>query len=146
MPNFFSYDSTLASLTASLNSLGTSYVDLLLMHWPDCPDRCVDKRQTRVDTWRAFEDAYRAGRCRAIGVSNFDRDHLEELLGSAAVPPHVNQIEVHPYCCPDELITFCRDKGIFVQGYGPLAKGRTSRERNVLRRFIRNMMVLVATM
>ena len=77
----------------------------------------------RADTWRAFEEAYNAGRCRAIGVSNFDIGFLEELMETATIPPHVNQVEFHPYCQPAGLLDFCRRKNIFIQGYGPLAKG-----------------------
>jgi len=122
-PADYGYEAALKSITASLNDLDTSYVDLLLMHWPDCPSWCTDKRAMRADTWRAFEEAYAAGRCRAIGVSNFDIPFLEELLESSTVSPQVNQVEFHPYCQPAELIDFCRQKKIFVQGYGPLAKG-----------------------
>lgn len=125
-PSDYGYESTLASITSSLNDLDTSYIDLLLMHWPDCPDSSKNKTETMSETWRAFGDAYAAGKLKAIGVSNFNADQINLLNfkgESDFVTPHVNQVEFHPYCQPNDLIQSCLRSGIFVQGYCPFAKG-----------------------
>lgn len=80
-------------------SAGTSYIDLMLIHWPGVarqkPDSAVHQRE-RLATWRALEACVAAGTVRAIGVSNFGVDHLAHLMAHARVRPAVNQVEVHP--------------------------------------------------
>jgi diketogulonate reductase-like aldo/keto reductase len=122
-PADYGYEETKKAFMTSLTALALNYVDLYLMHWPDCPTWCKDKKETRRETWRAMEELFEAGKCKAIGVSNFLVEHLEEMLTNCRVKPHVNQIEFHPYCQPKRLMTFCREKGIVLGGYGPLAKG-----------------------
>jgi 2,5-diketo-D-gluconate reductase A len=78
---------------------GVAYVDLMLVHWPAAAGTGVDSSlnpELRLQTWRVLEGEVRAGRARAIGVSNFEVHHLQHLLSHAAIPPAVNQIEVHP--------------------------------------------------
>nr|XP_036584851.1 putative aldo/keto reductase [Colletotrichum truncatum]KAF6794501.1 putative aldo/keto reductase [Colletotrichum truncatum] len=91
------------------------FVDLFLVHRP------VEKRK---EMWLALERLLEEGRTRAIGVSNFRIEHLEEMKGYARVwPPVVNQIEIHPWCQQRELVEYCRRHGIVVQAYSPLARG-----------------------
>ncbi|XP_065297155.1 uncharacterized oxidoreductase ZK1290.5-like isoform X2 [Dermacentor albipictus] len=108
----------------SLERLAVDYLDLYLMHWPECPTECVDRQRTLDDTWRQLELLYDEGLCRAVGVSNYERDDLERLLDVCSLVPHVNQLEFHPHHAPEELLRFCASQGILFQGYSPLAKGR----------------------
>ncbi|MEK4328653.1 aldo/keto reductase [Paenibacillus sp. FSL R7-0312] len=109
------YDSTLAAFDLSLSKLGLDYVDLYLVHWPI--------RAKYKDTWRALEKLYADGKVRAIGVSNFQIDHLEDLLTEAKVKPMVNQVELHPLLSQLELREFCRAQDIQIEAWAPLAQG-----------------------
>ena len=109
------FDAALRAFDVSLARLGLDYVDLYLVHWP------VPKR--RRDSWRALERLHGEGRARAIGVSNYMVNHLEELLGESRVPPVVNQIEVSPFLQQREVRAFCRAHGVIVEAYSPLTKG-----------------------
>ncbi|QJD78077.1 aldo/keto reductase [Spirosoma rhododendri] len=110
------YEQTLRAFDRSAAKLRRDVVDLYLIHWP--------VKQYRHDTWRALEQLYTDGRIRAIGVSNHYQKHLDELLSQAVVVPAVNQIEFSPYCYRPDVLTYCRDKGIQVEGYAPLARGK----------------------
>jgi diketogulonate reductase-like aldo/keto reductase len=109
------YDAALAAFDASCARLGLDYLDLYLIHWP-VPG-------LRLESWRALERLQAQGRARAIGVSNFLRPHLEELLGRAQVVPAVNQIELHPFLQRRETTAFCHQHGIVVEAYSPLTHG-----------------------
>lgn len=119
------YDSTLRAFEASLKRLGVDYVDLYLIHWP-VPGRYKE-------TWRALERLYREGRARAIGVSNFQIHHLEDLLAGAEVAPMVNQVECHPRLQQRELLDFCRAHAIQLEAWAPLMRGRLSDEPTLRR-------------
>jgi diketogulonate reductase-like aldo/keto reductase len=109
------YDSTIRAFEASVDRLGFDYLDLYLIHWP-----VAGKYK---DTWRALEKLYKEKRIRAIGVSNFMRHHLEDLLEDAEVVPAVNQMEFHPYLVQQELIDFCDLKGIQYESWSPFLQG-----------------------
>jgi diketogulonate reductase-like aldo/keto reductase len=109
------YDETLRAFDASAKELGLDYVDLYLVHWP--------VSEKRKHTWRAMEKLHRDKRCRAIGVSNYMTSHLDELLASADLPPSVNQIELHPFLQQRDVVRRCREAGIVIEAYSPLAKG-----------------------
>ncbi|MEK3685337.1 aldo/keto reductase [Paenibacillus sp. FSL R10-2736] len=109
------YDSTLAAFDLSLSKLGLDYVDLYLVHWPI--------RAKYKDTWRALEKLYADGKVRAIGVSNFQIDHLEDLLTETNVKPMVNQVELHPLLSQLELREYCKAQGIQIEAWAPLAQG-----------------------
>lgn len=102
----------------SLQRLAVDYLDLYLMHWPECPAECADRQQTLDETWRQLELLYDEGLCRAVGVSNYERDDLERLLDVCSLPPHVNQLEFHPHHAPEELVHFCTSQGILFQAGG----------------------------
>lgn len=108
------------ALDESLRKLGTDYVDLWLIHWPE-PGK-------RIPAWKTMEKLYKKGKCRAIGVSNFTLKHLKELLETAEVIPAVNQIEFHVYLYQKELLEFCRSKGIQLESYMSLTRGRAGFE------------------
>ena len=108
------YDKTQKACDASLKKLGLEYVDLYLVHWPVA--------KLRKDTWRAMIELKKAGKARAIGVSNYMVKHLEELLETAVVP-EVNQIELHPFLYPKDVTDFCAEHDIVVEAYSPLTRG-----------------------
>jgi 2,5-diketo-D-gluconate reductase A len=112
------YDETLRAFDASLALLGMDYVDLYLIHWP------APKQDRYVDTWRALEAIKRDGRARSIGVSNFNRPHLEKLLASSTEPPVINQVEVQPWLQQRALRDFDAAHGIVTEAWSPLARGR----------------------
>ncbi len=109
------YDSTLKAFDASLERLGTDYLDLYLIHWP--------KGERSKETWKALERLYREKRVRSIGVSNFLQHHLEDLLTSAEIVPMVNQMEFHPYLVQQKLLDFCNAKKIQYEAWSPLMQG-----------------------
>jgi diketogulonate reductase-like aldo/keto reductase len=111
-------------LAESLGRLGLDYVDLYLLHWPI--------RGKVVASWHVLERMQRAGRIRAIGVSNFMRSHLDELLAAAQTVPAVNQIEFHPYLQSPPLVAHCQDLGIRVEAWSPLMQGRVVLQDPVL--------------
>ncbi|SET18910.1 aldo/keto reductase [Paenibacillus sp. NFR01] len=106
----------LEAFETSLNKLGLDYVDLYLVHWP-----VKDKYK---ETWKAMEQLYASGKVRAIGVSNFQIHHLQDLLADASVVPTVNQVELHPHLSQPQLRQFCKDNGIQIEAWAPLGQGR----------------------
>ncbi|MBE1502236.1 diketogulonate reductase-like aldo/keto reductase [Amycolatopsis lexingtonensis] len=111
------YDTTLKAFDESMAKLGLEQLDLYLIHWP------TPQRDKYLDTWKAFEQLYRDGRVRAIGVSNFQPAHLERLMDASDVVPAVNQIELHPYLQQQEVREFDAKHGIATEAWSPLAKG-----------------------
>ncbi|KAK0394866.1 hypothetical protein QR680_000977 [Steinernema hermaphroditum] len=108
----------------SCKRLGTEYLDLYMSHFPEVPTWFVDAKETREETWRQMELLYDDGIIRSIGVSNYTKKDLEDILEFCSVRPHVNQFEYHPCYNPEELINFCHDEDIVFMGYCPLAKGK----------------------
>lgn len=111
------YDSTLEAFDASLKRLGTDYVDLYLIHWP------APQQDRYVDTWKAFVRLQKEGRARSIGVSNFNPEHIERLIGETGVTPVINQIELHPDFPRKDLRAFHEKHGILTQSWSPLGQG-----------------------
>lgn len=110
------YEETFQAFEASLNKLGLEYVDLYLVHWP-VPGKFKD-------TWKALEEIYKDGRAKAIGVSNFLPHHLEELMKDAKIKPMVNQVELHPQLSQQEVRDYCKEHGIRVEAWSPIARGK----------------------
>ena len=104
------------SFTSSLEKLNTDYVDLLLLHFP--------VTGLRKGAWKKLEKLHEEGKARSIGVSNFTVRHLEQLLEDYKIVPAVNQVELHVFLQQPELLKYCREKGIAVEAYSPLAHGR----------------------
>ena len=109
------YDAAIRACQRSLEALGTSYVDLYLIHWP---------QPERHESWRALNALQREGKCHAIGVSNFTIAHLRQLMDTSPVAPAVNQVEMHPFLYQKELEAFCRAHHIQLEAYSPLAHGK----------------------
>lgn len=122
------YAAALASFEETCQQLQTNYVDLFLIHWPIPIGHTHDWKQLNQETWRAFEQLYREGRIKAIGVSNFLEHHLENLLETAEIVPMVNQLEVHPNYQQREIVRYCQSKGILVESWGPLMRGKAFTE------------------
>ena len=117
------YDKTMAAFEKTLAELGTDYLDLYLIHWPANEKQFGQEAAAlNLDTWRAFEDLYKAGKIKAIGVSNFMPNHLEALLAQAEIKPMVNQIEVHPGWPQTEAIRYCQRNDILVEAWAPLGE------------------------
>ena len=116
---FHRRDDALRAFDQSLGDLGFEYLDLFLIHWP-LPGIDVDY----IETWKAMEEIYASGRCRAIGVSNFQAHHLRRLFSETQVRPAVNQIEVHPYLTQEELRAFDADHEIVTEAWSPIAQGK----------------------
>lgn len=109
------YESTLAAFEASMKRLELEYLDLYLIHWP--------VKGKYKDTWRALEKLHREGRIRAIGVSNFQIHHLEDLMTDATIKPAVNQVELHPLLIQSELRDYCSKHQIQIEAWSPLGQG-----------------------
>lgn len=119
-----SYDDAMAAFEQTLKELKTDYLDMFLIHWPN-PIKYRDHWQkANAETWRAFEELYKAGKIRAIGVSNFRPHHLEELAKTAEIMPMVNQIRLCPGCTQNEVVEYCRSKNILLEAYSPLGVGK----------------------
>ncbi|MCI4350789.1 MAG: aldo/keto reductase [Thermoplasmata archaeon] len=110
------YEPTLAAFDRSQKDLGVGEIDLYLLHWP------VPRR--RLDSWRALEHLLGEGRCRAIGVSNFSVQHLDELAAHSSTVPAVNQVEFSPFLFQRELLEHGRAHGIQLEAYAPLTRGQ----------------------
>ncbi|MBO0962726.1 aldo/keto reductase [Neobacillus sp. MM2021_6] len=110
------YESTLTAYETSLKKLGLDYLDLYLIHWP-----VAGKYK---EAWRALEALYKEGRVKAIGVSNFQVHHLEDLMRDAEIKPMINQVEYHPRLTQKELQTFCQEHGIQMEAWSPLMQGQ----------------------
>ena len=124
--NRHSYDQALKAFDESMDKLGLDYLDLYLIHWPNPIDLREGDRwiQANAEAWRAMEELYEAGRIRAIGISNFRVHHMEALLKTAKVVPHVNQIRLCPGDTQDETVAFSRAHGMLAEAYSPLGIGR----------------------
>lgn len=111
------FDSTLRAYDASLKLLRLETIDLYLIHW------ATPAKNAFPATWRAMVQLQKEGRVRSIGVSNFNADHLERIIGDTGVKPSVNQIEIHPDFVQHDLVQFCQTQGIHTESWSPLGQG-----------------------
>lgn len=109
------YESTIAAYEESLKRLNLDYLDLYLIHWP------VEGKYK--EAWRAMETLYKEGKVKAIGVSNFQIHHLEDLFQDAEIKPMINQVEYHPKLTQKELHAFCKEHNIQLEAWSPLMQG-----------------------
>ena len=117
---FQGYDNTLYAVEASLKRFGLEQLDLFLVHWPG--------EDMYVPTWKALVRMYEEGLLRAVGASNFYPEHLETCAQETGVMPMVDQIEMHPYFQPYEIVEYCRSHDIFPVAWSPLMAGGESRK------------------
>lgn len=113
----YGYDKARKSIDESLRKLGTDHIDLMLLHQPYCD---------RYGAYRALEDAYKEGKLRAIGVSNFYPDHFIDLAENVEIIPAVNQIETHVFNQQTIARKYMEEFGTRVMSWGPLAEGRNN--------------------
>ena len=121
------YEEAMEGINGTLEKMGLDYLDMMIIHSPQpwvkvnqSDDRYVEENQA---AWRALEDAYKAGKLKAIGVSNFQIGDIESLLETAEIKPMVNQILLHISNTPAELVEYCQKNGIVVEAYSPIAHG-----------------------
>ncbi|MGV8876576.1 MAG: aldo/keto reductase [Rhodoglobus sp.] len=111
-------DSVRDAMDLSLEKLGLDYVDLYLIHWPR-PD--LDRY---LDTWLTLEELKGAGKTRSIGVSNFQRSHLDKVIAGSSTVPAINQIELHPAFAQRDLRAYGAELGMHIEAWGPLGQGK----------------------
>ena len=118
------YDRTMAAFEGTLTKLQMDYLDLFLIHWPNPAAFRDSWQEVNAGTWRAFEELYRAGRIRAIGISNFHQHHIEALMKTATIAPMVNQIRLCPGDTQDEVADYSRSMGMQLEAYSPFGVGK----------------------
>ena len=122
------------SIDQSLKIMGLDFLDMMIIHSPQPwmefgkHDRYFEGNR---EAWRALEDAYKAGKLRAVGVSNFQKEDLYNVLTACTVKPMVNQILAHISNTPTELIAYCENQGILVEAYSPVAHGEMMKNRDI---------------
>lgn len=127
-----SYAEAKKAIDESLAVSGLDYLDLMIIH---CPEPWAEFRgekkyfEENLEVWRALEEAYKAGKLRAIGVSNFLQDDLDNILDNCSVKPMVNQILAHISNTPLDLIEYCRKNGVLTEAYSPIAHGEALKNR-----------------
>lgn len=121
------YEEAMAGIDETLNKMGLDYLDMMIIHSPQpwvkvnqCEDRYIEGNRA---AWKALEDAYKAGKLKAIGISNFKIGDIESLLQTCEIKPMVNQILLHISNTPLELIGYCQKNDIVVEAYSPIAHG-----------------------
>jgi 2,5-diketo-D-gluconate reductase A len=124
---FHKPDDARRAFDGTLKALGWDHVDLFLIHWPLPTLYDGDF----VSTWHTLEEFYREGRARSIGVSNFQVSHLQRLVQESEVVPAVNQIEVHPYLCNEDVRAADAELGIVTEAWSPIAKGRVLKDPTI---------------
>lgn len=130
------YDSAAKSIDETLLKTGLDYLDMMIIHSPQPWDKVNQSDDRYVEgnraAWRALEDAYKAGKLRAIGVSNFKKEDIESLLETAEIKPMVNQVLLHISNTPAELIKYCGEKGIVVEAYSPIGHGEILNQPDIM--------------
>lgn len=119
------YDNAKKAFEATLERLQTDYLDLYLIHWPR-PNAAADWKTLDIETWRALEELYEAGRVRALGCSNFLPHHLENLLANAKIKPVVDQLEIHPGYSQEAATAYCMAHDIRPMAWAPLGRFRAN--------------------
>jgi diketogulonate reductase-like aldo/keto reductase len=122
------YDQAVAAIEESLQKLDLGYIDLMIIHapkpWPEMGNPDADRYyEGNLSAWRALEEAYEAGKIRAIGVSNFDQDDLKNILDHGKIKPVINQVKAHIGQTPLDLIDYAREHDILTEAYSPLGHG-----------------------
>lgn len=129
-----SYEEAVESIDSSLKKLGLDYIDLMIIHSPKPWAKFLESErffEGNREAWKALEEAYKAGKLRSIGVSNFEERDIENLLSSSSVNPMVNQVLAHISNTPKELIKYCQDKEILVEAYSPFGHGELFKNQEI---------------
>jgi len=120
------YEETLEAFEESLHKLQLDYIDLYLIHWP------MPMKHKYIDTYKALETLYKTGKVKAIGLSNFHIDHIENILSHCTIKPVVNQVECHPYFQQNELKDFCEKHDIYLEAWSPLSRGTVLQDETIV--------------
>jgi diketogulonate reductase-like aldo/keto reductase len=129
-----SYSEAVTSIDQSLKKLGLEYIDLMIIHSPKPWAKFLESDhyfEGNQEAWRALEEAYKAGKLRSIGLSNFEKADIDNILSSCSVKPMVNQILAHISNTPIELIEYNQDKDILVEAYSPFGHGELFKNAEV---------------
>lgn len=118
------YGNTMAAFERTMKNLDLDYLDLYLIHWPNPVKFRNQWQEANAGSWKAIEELHKAGRIRAIGVSNFQPHHFEALLKTATIMPMVNQIRLCPGDTQDAVVAYCRERSILPEAYSPLGVGK----------------------
>ena len=129
------YQDAAASIDESLRKMDLDYIDMMIIHSPQ-PWVKVNQSNDRyfegnLETWRALTDAYKAGKLRAIGVSNFLKEDIDNIWNNAEIKPMVNQVLCHISNTPLDLIQYCQEKGIVMEAYSPVAHGEALKNEKI---------------
>ena len=117
------YKATLDAFDLTMEKLGLEYLDLYLIHWPNPVQFRTHREAATAGTWAAFEELYKNGKIKAIGVSNFMPHHIDTLMKTAKIKPMVNQLKLCPSVTQPEAVEYCRKNGIVVEAYSPFGTG-----------------------
>ena len=117
------YKATLDAFDLTMEKLGLEYLDLYLIHWPNPVQFRTHWKAATAGTWAAFEELYKKGKIKAIGVSNFMPHHIDTLMKTAKIKPMVNQLKLCPSVTQPEAVEYCRKNGIVVEAYSPFGTG-----------------------
>lgn len=117
------YKATLDAFDLTMEKLGLEYLDLYLIHWPNPVQFRTHWEAATAGTWAAFEELYKKGKIKAIGVSNFMPHHIDTLMKTAKIKPMVNQLKLCPSVTQPEAVEYCRKNGIVVEAYSPFGTG-----------------------
>lgn len=118
------YENTMRAFEQTMKNLDMDYLDLYLIHWPNPIKFRNEWQSANAGTWKAFEELYKTGRIRAIGISNFHPRHIDELMKTATIEPMVNQIRLCPGDTQDEVVSYCKERNIVLEAYSPLGTGQ----------------------
>ena len=118
------YENTMKAFEQTMKNLDIDYLDLYLIHWPNPIKYRNEWQSANAGTWKAFEELYKAGRIRSIGISNFHPRHIDELMKTAEIAPMVNQIRLCPGDTQDEVVDYCKERSMVLEAYSPLGTGR----------------------
>ena len=118
------YEKTCTAFEETMKKLDMDYLDLYLIHWPNPISSRKNWEEANAGTWKAFEEFYKAGRIRAIGISNFHQHHIEALMKTASIAPMANQIRLCPGDTQDEVVNYCRSQNILLEAYSPFGVGK----------------------
>ena len=131
-----SYKKAVASIDQSLKTMGLDYIDLMIIHSPKPWGKYLGEEhyfEGNREAWKALEEAYQAGKLRAIGLSNFEKEDFDNILEGSSVKPMVNQVLAHISNTPKELIQYSQDNGMLVEAHSPVAHGELLKNQDVVK-------------
>ena len=129
-----SYKRAVSAIDGSLKTMGLDYIDMMIIHSPQPWTKFREGEhffEGNLEAWRALEEAQKAGKLRAIGLSNFEKEDLDNILENGSIKPAVNQVLAHVGNTPFDLIKYTQDKGVLVEAYSPVAHGELIKRQDI---------------